>query len=69
MGEGTPRIMAGKRSREVSGASGAEPAGDVVAAVEQRLAGLQERPVHEHAEAYDEVHRLLEDALTRVAED
>ena len=41
---------------------------DVVVAVTQRLAALRERPVHEHVVAYDEVHRLLHDALTRLDE-
>ena len=41
----------------------------VVAAVRERLRELPERPVHEHATAYEDVHRLLQDALTRLEED
>lgn len=32
-----------------------------------RLAVLDERPVEEHAEVYDEVHRLLQGALGDLA--
>jgi len=41
---------------------------DVVAAVTQRLDALRERPVQEHVVAYDEIHRLLQDALGRLDE-
>ena len=42
--------------------------GEVVTAVTERLAALRERPVAEHVVAYDEVHRLLQDALGRLDE-
>jgi len=41
--------------------------GAVDAAVE-RLAELDERPVSEHVAVYDEVHRLLQDALAALDE-
>ena len=34
-----------------------------VAAALARLAGLDEAPVRNHVEVFDEVHRLLQDAL------
>ena len=47
----------------------APPAADgIVAAVTQRLEALRERPVQEHVVAYDEIHRLLQDALGRLDE-
>ncbi len=41
--------------------------GPVVTAVRQRLAALPE-PVHEHVAVYEDVHRLLQEALTRLDE-
>ena len=41
--------------------------GAVDAAVE-RLAEVDERPVSEHVAVYDEVHRLLQDALAALDE-
>jgi hypothetical protein len=35
----------------------------------ERLEGLAERPVAEHVAVYDEVHRLLQDALAALDED
>lgn len=47
----------------------AGPAGpDVETAVAVRLRALEGRPVSEHAPAYDEVHRLLVDALSALDE-
>lgn len=43
--------------------------GDVVMAVSQRLAQLSDAPIGEHLAAYDEVHRLLQNALARLEED
>jgi hypothetical protein len=34
----------------------------------ERLAGLPERPVMEHVAVFDEVHRLLQDALAALDE-
>ncbi len=34
----------------------------------ERLQDLDERPVSEHVAAYDEVHRLLQDALAALDE-
>ena len=34
----------------------------------ERLAELDARPVSEHVEVYDEVHRLLQDALASLDE-
>ena len=36
--------------------------------VRQQLSGLDEQPVGEHAAAYEQVHRLLQDALARLDE-
>ena len=41
---------------------------DVAEQVRVRLDGLAERPLGEHVPAYDEVHRLLQDALSRLDE-
>jgi hypothetical protein len=35
----------------------------------RRLGDLDERPVAEHVAVYDEVHRLLQDALAALDED
>ena len=45
-----------------------DPATDVVEAVRTRLAGVQEAPLAEQVAAYDEVHRLLQDALALLDE-
>ena len=45
-----------------------EAAQDVVDAVRERLAGVQEASLTEHVAVYDEVHRLLQDALARLDE-
>jgi hypothetical protein len=42
---------------------------DVADVVEERLGGLAELPVTEHAATYDEVHRLLLDALGRLEQE
>lgn len=42
--------------------------GDWTADVESLLAGLPERPVREHAEVYEGLHRVLSDALGRLDE-
>ena len=34
----------------------------------ERLDTLPARPVHEHVQVYDEVHRLLQDALASLDE-
>ena len=34
-----------------------------------RLSALEDRPVHEHVAVFDEVHRLLQDALATLDED
>ncbi len=39
-----------------------------VAAALRRLDGLEGRPVGEHVEVFDEVHRLLQDALATLDE-
>ena len=44
------------------------PAGDVAEQVQHRLAGLEQLPLAEHASAYDEVHRTLQQALSRLDE-
>ena len=44
----------------------AEP--PAVATALRRLEGLQDRPVGEHVEVFDEVHRLLQDALATLDE-
>ena len=44
------------------------PGSDVVADVDRRLAGLVGRPPGEHVAAYEQVHRLLQDALARLDE-
>lgn len=41
---------------------------DWTAEVEAQLAGLPERSVREHAEAYEFLHRVLQDALGRLDE-
>jgi hypothetical protein len=41
---------------------------DTSAAVAERLETLGERPVHEHVETFDAVHRLLQDALASLDE-
>jgi hypothetical protein len=41
---------------------------DTSSAVAERLETLPERPVHEHVEVFDEVHRLLQDALASLDE-
>ena len=41
---------------------------DVVAAVMRRLDALRELPVQDHVAAYDDIHRLLQDALGRLDE-
>ncbi len=46
-------------------AAGEPPA--VVAAL-SRLDGLEDRPTAEHVEVFDEVHRLLQDALATLDE-
>ena len=43
-----------------------EPA--AVATALSRLDGLEDRPVGEHVEVFDEVHRLLQDALATLDE-
>ena len=40
----------------------------LVARALERLRGLDDRPVAEHVEVYDEVHRLLQDALASLDE-
>ena len=45
-----------------------DPYGDVEAEVDHRLSTLVERPVDEHAEVFDDVSRLLRDALARLDE-
>lgn len=47
-------------------APGPDVADDVADGVAARLAGLAEQPVAEHAATYDEVHRLLLEALGRL---
>ena len=42
--------------------------GSTVDEVRDRLQTLQERPVHEHVQVCDEVHRLLQDALASLDE-
>ena len=39
-----------------------------VLAARERLSGLTDTPVAEHVEAFDEVHRLLQDALATLDE-
>ena len=43
------------------------PAPDLAAAL-QALDGLAERPVHEHVELFDGLHRTLQDALATLDE-
>ena len=45
-----------------------EPVPDVVGQVRRRLDGVHEVPLGEQVPAYDEVHRLLQDALARLDE-
>jgi hypothetical protein len=50
---------------------GSPPSGDTPSAVATavlRLDTLGERPVSEHVEVFDEVHRLLQDALAALDE-
>jgi len=42
---------------------------DVADAVAERLTALTQQPVAEHAATYDEVHRLLLDALGRLEQE
>ena len=49
-----------------AGTSSEVPA--AVLAARQRLARLGDAPVVEHVEAFDEVHRLLQDALATLDE-
>lgn len=42
---------------------------DVAEQVAERLSPLADRPVGEHAATYDEVHRLLQDALGRLEQE
>ena len=44
------------------------PATSGVAQALQRLEGLQDRPVTEHVEVFDGVHRSLQDALAGLDE-
>ena len=44
------------------------PSAPVVAEVLRRLDGLQDRPVSEHVEVFDDVHRRLQDALATLDE-
>ena len=44
----------------------APAAGPVVRQALERLAELDERPVDEHVQVFDDVHRLLQTALTGV---
>lgn len=41
---------------------------DVVVEVEERLAQLADRPVAEHVDVFDAVHRRLQDALATLDE-
>ena len=50
-----------------TGAPSAEVAVEVAHAL-ARLEELDGRPVHEHVEVFDGVHRLLQDALTALDE-
>ena len=45
-----------------------DAAGQAVADVLRRLDELHERPLTEHVEVFDGVHRALQDALTRLDE-
>jgi hypothetical protein len=50
---------------------GSQPSGDTPPAVTTavtRLETLGDRPVSEHVEVFDEVHRLLQDALAALDE-
>lgn len=49
-----------------AGTSGEVPA--AVLAARQRLTTLADAPVGEHVEVFDEVHRLLQDALATLDE-
>jgi len=42
---------------------------DSVATALSRLDHVQDRPVSEHVAVYDEVHRMLQDALAALDED
>jgi hypothetical protein len=47
--------------------AGAAPVPQVAAAL-RALDGLAERPVHEHVERFDALHRALQDALATLDE-
>ena len=67
-GAGLPESGAGlPESGAVLVEAGPGEGAAVVAAVRARLADLPE-DVHEHAPVYDDVHRLLQDALSRLDE-
>ena len=51
----------------VPGAPGSTPVPDVTAAL-SALDGLAERPVHEHVELFDALHRTLQEALATLDE-
>ncbi len=51
----------------VPGPLPAQPAPDVAEAL-RALDGLAERPVHEHVELFDGLHRTLQDALATLDE-
>ncbi len=44
------------------------PSAPAVSEVLRRLDGLQDRPVSEHVEVFDDVHRRLQDALATLDE-
>ena len=46
---------------------GSAPVPDLTAAL-RALDGLAERPVHEHVEVFDALHRTLQDALSTLDE-
>ena len=48
-------------------ALGSAPVSDLTAAL-RALDGLAERPVHEHVEVFDALHRTLQDALSTLDE-
>jgi hypothetical protein len=60
--------VSAERPDEPTDVGSEQSPGSTVDAVLERLDGLEERPVGEHVEVFDAVHRSLQDALATLDE-